>query len=302
MKSTVLHCNRNVISPQTLFHLCHYCVSYDENIFPNPHAFQPQRWLRGAEDKTKQHPFGSVPFGFGIRACLGRRVAELEMYLLLSRVRPPSCCLYEIVWWRQQVKNTKLSFISLCLKLRTRRRVECGSIWETENIAPQLSSIFTHISLVQCMRSPWLCAASSCSISPEQDSEYLKSHSIAATSHSQHFLSENKNKGMIYIIVVTLGCNASHLPHVMSFTYFNSWINTSQYLLVQINIHLAIRGFIRTVAQHTTHATRCVSMSRLIRAEIWRTWTIQTQSPAASGCPAEFIMSSVVFAACSMLL
>lgn len=70
---------------QTLFHLCHYNVSYDENIFPDPHAFLPQRWIRGAEEKSK-HPFGSVPFGFGIRACLGRRVAELEMYLILSRL------------------------------------------------------------------------------------------------------------------------------------------------------------------------------------------------------------------------
>ncbi|GAA6225228.1 sterol 26-hydroxylase, mitochondrial-like isoform X1 [Lates japonicus] len=70
---------------QTLFHLCHYTVSYDENIFADPHTFLPQRWLRGAEEKSK-HPFGSVPFGFGIRACLGRRVAELEMYLLLSRL------------------------------------------------------------------------------------------------------------------------------------------------------------------------------------------------------------------------
>ncbi|XP_047457955.1 cytochrome P450 [Mugil cephalus] len=71
---------------RTLFHLCHYAVSYDEDVFPDPHTFLPDRWLRGTDDRSRNHPFGSVPFGFGIRACLGRRVAELEMYLLLSRV------------------------------------------------------------------------------------------------------------------------------------------------------------------------------------------------------------------------
>ncbi|XP_062861593.1 sterol 26-hydroxylase, mitochondrial [Trichomycterus rosablanca] len=69
----------------TLFHLCHYAVSYDEKIFPEPHAFLPQRWMRTAK-QLGLHPFGSVPFGFGTRACLGRRVAELEMYLVLSQL------------------------------------------------------------------------------------------------------------------------------------------------------------------------------------------------------------------------
>ncbi|RXN29095.1 sterol 26- mitochondrial-like protein [Labeo rohita] len=69
----------------TLFHLCHFAVSNDENVFPNPSVFLPQRWIR-EQKQLNQHPFGSVPFGFGIRACLGRRVAELEMYLLLSQL------------------------------------------------------------------------------------------------------------------------------------------------------------------------------------------------------------------------
>ena len=73
---------------QTQFVLCHYVVSRDPDIYPEPDSFQPQRWLRKNQpDALKtQHPFGSVPFGYGVRACLGRRIAELEMQLLLTRV------------------------------------------------------------------------------------------------------------------------------------------------------------------------------------------------------------------------
>ncbi|XP_073074193.1 sterol 26-hydroxylase, mitochondrial isoform X2 [Manis javanica] len=72
----------------TLFVLCHYVVSRDPSTFSEPESFQPHRWLRNSQSDNlrSQHPFGSVPFGYGVRGCLGRRIAELEMQLLLFRL------------------------------------------------------------------------------------------------------------------------------------------------------------------------------------------------------------------------
>ncbi|KAK2108466.1 hypothetical protein P7K49_013631 [Saguinus oedipus] len=73
---------------ETQFVFCHYVVSRDPDTFSDPENFQPYRWLRNSQPATLriQHPFGSVPFGYGVRACLGRRIAELEMQLLLARL------------------------------------------------------------------------------------------------------------------------------------------------------------------------------------------------------------------------
>ncbi|XP_004467779.1 sterol 26-hydroxylase, mitochondrial-like isoform X2 [Dasypus novemcinctus] len=72
----------------TQFVFCHYVISRDPSTFPEPESFQPSRWLRKSQPGAVgvQHPFGSLPFGYGVRACLGRRIAELEMQLLLARL------------------------------------------------------------------------------------------------------------------------------------------------------------------------------------------------------------------------
>ena len=46
-------------------------------VFPNPESFQPSRWEK--EEGTEvipYHMFASLPFGFGVRSCVGK----LELY------------------------------------------------------------------------------------------------------------------------------------------------------------------------------------------------------------------------------
>ncbi|KAG7218483.1 hypothetical protein INR49_009360, partial [Caranx melampygus] len=82
----VIPANARVITDkdiQTLITLCQFATSRDPAVFPNPDEFLPHRWLN--KDQT-HHPYASVPFGVGKRSCIGRRIAELELYLALARI------------------------------------------------------------------------------------------------------------------------------------------------------------------------------------------------------------------------
>lgn len=58
----------------------------DESLFEEADKVKPERWIRSLSTKQQRNPFSFTPFGFGPRMCIGRRVAELEMELMLARV------------------------------------------------------------------------------------------------------------------------------------------------------------------------------------------------------------------------
>uniref|UniRef100_A0A182Q8U9 Cytochrome P450 n=1 Tax=Anopheles farauti TaxID=69004 RepID=A0A182Q8U9_9DIPT len=63
----------------------------EEGFFPRASEFLPERWLTaearaGCPSAKEVNPFIYLPFGFGPRSCIGRRLAMLEMEIMISRI------------------------------------------------------------------------------------------------------------------------------------------------------------------------------------------------------------------------
>ncbi|CAG9127052.1 unnamed protein product [Plutella xylostella] len=52
----------------------------------DPLRFKPERWMKNSEHHEALHPFLSLPFGFGPRSCIARRLAEQTMAIALIRI------------------------------------------------------------------------------------------------------------------------------------------------------------------------------------------------------------------------
>uniref|UniRef100_A0A182TFB9 Cytochrome P450 n=1 Tax=Anopheles melas TaxID=34690 RepID=A0A182TFB9_9DIPT len=77
----------------------------EEGYFTRPSEFMPERWLSGeaasgCPSAKEVHPFIYLPFGFGARSCIGRRLAMMEMEILVSRMVRK----YDIGWNYDELK------------------------------------------------------------------------------------------------------------------------------------------------------------------------------------------------------
>ncbi|RWS29023.1 cytochrome P450 315a1-like protein [Leptotrombidium deliense] len=63
-----------------------YTTGRDEKYFEKPNTFKPERWIRNTVRSQERHnAYACLPFGHGVRSCIGRRVAEVQMQLLLAK-------------------------------------------------------------------------------------------------------------------------------------------------------------------------------------------------------------------------
>ncbi|XP_063367008.1 cytochrome P450 CYP12A2-like [Cydia amplana] len=77
------------IPKNSLVLFAHQYMSSMSEHYPKPDEFLPERWLTGKDDPIHHgntHPFVTATFGFGVRMCIGRRIAQLEMETVVSKV------------------------------------------------------------------------------------------------------------------------------------------------------------------------------------------------------------------------
>lgn len=78
--------------------VCTWAISYNEEIFPEPYRYRPERWLldqkeggsRGSKTGVSKASLelaesAQVSFSFGARNCVGKNLAWMEMSLLLAK-------------------------------------------------------------------------------------------------------------------------------------------------------------------------------------------------------------------------
>ncbi|KAI8039818.1 probable cytochrome P450 12d1 proximal, mitochondrial [Drosophila gunungcola] len=60
----------------------------DQTFYAEPEEFKPERWLRDQETgkKAQVSPFTFLPFGFGPRMCIGKRIVDLEMETTVAKL------------------------------------------------------------------------------------------------------------------------------------------------------------------------------------------------------------------------
>jgi cytochrome P450 len=108
------------IPPKTVVGCAAYTMHHDEEVFPRPFEFLPERWLEDGGDKglrtTGMHK-SMLAFGAGLRGCIGKNLAQRQLYEsvvavvdgeILEGARTVQQRIEIIEWFNAEIKGHKL--------------------------------------------------------------------------------------------------------------------------------------------------------------------------------------------------
>jgi len=104
------------IPPGTSVGLSPYTLHFNAKTFPEPHKFEPERWLEPSETMLRD----SIPWGVGPRQCIARTLATAELYWavqemvqrdLLRGAKVLKKKIEILEWFNSKVKDEKVELV-----------------------------------------------------------------------------------------------------------------------------------------------------------------------------------------------
>lgn len=114
------HVGTTYIPAGTVVGCAPYMLHHAPDVFPEPFVFRPERWLKYGEDQGLHRAnmdMNMIPFGAGLRACIGKNLAEQQLFksiiaLINSGVLEGARTWQEnidmIEWFNGEIKGHKL--------------------------------------------------------------------------------------------------------------------------------------------------------------------------------------------------
>jgi cytochrome P450 len=80
-----------IVPGDTVVSISAYTAHRDPEVFPDPEAFLPERWLMKGDDRLREMLAVFIPFSAGSRSCIGRNITILEQLVFVATL----CYRYE---------------------------------------------------------------------------------------------------------------------------------------------------------------------------------------------------------------